>query len=86
MPVAYVKSLWKLLKPAGYIKELPVSLKQLHIGKGFHYTLDFALVENKIAIECDGPKHRSFAQQEKDRIKDARLKAIGWKVIRVLHD
>jgi hypothetical protein len=82
-PIAFVMSLWKLLKPIGYVREysLPTG-----IGYGHHYMLDFALVENKIAIECDGPKHRPFTVQEKDRIKDARLKALGWKVIRVLHD
>ena len=85
-PVGYVMSLWKLLRPVGYVREFPVSMEPLHLGSGYHYTLDFALVENKIAIECDGPKHRSFDQKEKDRIRDHRLKLLGWKVIRVLHD
>lgn len=85
-PVKYVLSIWKVLKPLGYLREVPVSLKHLHLGKGHHYMLDFALLENKINIECDGPKHRCFAQQDKDRIRDSRLKALGWKVIRVLHD
>lgn len=85
-PVKYVLSFWKVLKPLGYLMEFPVSLKHLHLSKGHHYMLDFALVENKINIECDGPKHRSFAQQDKDRIRDSRLKALGWKVIRVPHD
>lgn len=45
-----------------------------------NYFLDFANPVAKVAIECDG---REFHDREKDRIRDANLAAIGWKVYRI---
>ncbi len=82
--VPYVVNLAKVLCPLGYIQEFPV--RGLKLGKGKSFRLDFALPKEKIAIECDGAKHRPFSQKEKDKQRDVILKAHGWKVIRVVHD
>lgn len=54
------------------------------VGKnGHHYTLDYALVSEKICIEIDGSFHKRRANEDAKR--DQTLKALGWKVIRVRH-
>lgn len=78
--VRFEREMAKVLCPLGYVQQHYVRTN----WPGFY--LDFALVENKIAIECDGPKHRSFAEQEYDRKRDKLLNKLGWKVIRVQHD
>ena len=41
-------------------------------------------VDGRIAIECDNKKaHMGKAQQERDRVKDALLKRLGWEVVRL---
>lgn len=83
----FVLSFWKVLKPLGYIREYAIGVSNEFGRKhGGNYKVDFGLPSVKIAIECDGPSHRSFAQQEKDRKKDAVLHRLGWRVIRVPHE
>lgn len=48
-----------------------------------NYRLDFAFVDLKIAIECDG---RGWHTPEKDAIRDARLLALGWHTFRYSQD
>lgn len=81
-PVPFVISLGKMLKPLGYIREYAIG----GLGRTGNYKVDFALVQNKIAIECDGRSHRTVARKLLDKKKDIALRAIGWKVIRVPHD
>lgn len=69
----------KILCPLGYVQQYSVRTTE----KTFF--LDFALVKEKIAIECDGPKYRSFDQQKYDKWRDSLLHKLGWKVIRVPH-
>jgi len=80
--VKFEREIAKTLCPLGYIQQHPV----IFGSHGRHYRLDFALIKEKIAIECDGPKHRSFEQQEYDKKRDKFLRSLGWRVIRVLHD
>lgn len=47
------------------------------------YIIDFALPNEKIAIETDGPCHDDPKQQKRDRFKDYMLRREGWKVIRI---
>lgn len=54
---------------------------QLKIGR---YRVDIAFPEKMIVVECDGKEwHSSDEQIEYDRQRDAYLKSLGWKVIRV---
>ena len=48
------------------------------------FSIDFAFVEHKLAIECDGDYwHGTEHQKKKDRIKDGYLKHEGWHVVRL---
>ena len=48
------------------------------------YSIDFAWVHLKKAIEIDGEQHERFEKQrESDIRKDAALNAAGWQVLRV---
>lgn len=49
-----------------------------------YYRLDLAFVGLRLAAEVDGSSHRSRA--ERDARKDARLTALGWKVVRVRNE
>lgn len=51
--------------------------------RGVHYTLDYALPEEKICIEIDGSSHKY--KIESDAKRDYTLKLLGWKIIRVRH-
>ena len=44
------------------------------------FFLDFAILPNKIAIECDGAE---FHDIKKDRERDAKLIALGWRIVRI---
>ncbi|KKL51096.1 hypothetical protein LCGC14_2298920 [marine sediment metagenome] len=47
------------------------------------FVLDFALLKQRIAIECDGEKwHDNPKRIKKDRFRDYLLRRAGWKVIR----
>ena len=71
------KDFASVLVPAGYVREY-----QLFCGR--RYTLDFAHVEAKVNIELDGPHH--YTTPEQDSVRDAKLGALGWKIIRIRHE
>lgn len=55
-----------------------------YVIKGLPYKIDFADVENKIAIEIDGEQHYNGDELcEHDKIRDKKLEEFGWKTIRV---
>lgn len=57
-----------------YIREFPFS----------KYSIDFAWVHLKKAIEIDGEQHQRFPEYAKrDRIKDSLLEESGWSVLRL---
>ena len=82
-PVKFVRKMWKVLRPLGYIKEYAIGVPGYRIR---NYKVDFALVHHKVAIECDGPSHHSRESKLTDKRKNVILRALGWKVIRVPHD
>lgn len=45
--------------------------------------VDIGIVHRKIAIEYDGQQHFSKEGRAKDKIRDAELKMMGWRVIHV---
>lgn len=49
-----------------------------------HYTVDFAIPELKLIIECDGTYwHGLHRQQVRDKHKDAWLSRRGWAIVRL---
>ena len=47
------------------------------------FVIDFAIIDRKIAIECDGEKwHSSRKAQKKDRFRDWMLRRAGWVTLR----
>ena len=52
-------------------------------GFPWHYKLDIANPIRKICIELDGGSHGSMVRQAQDKKKDAHLRALGWKVLRL---
>lgn len=62
----------------GYTSNAPV-----RVYRNLWYRLDYALIQNKICIEIDGPSHKKKSVQ--DATKTAVLETLGWKVIRVRH-
>lgn len=51
------------------------------------FIIDFALLgyEPKIALEVDGPHHDTPERRKKDGFRTQRLKAEGYKVVRIHH-
>jgi hypothetical protein len=76
-----------ILCPAGFVREHRVffgeMIDSLQRRRPRWYALDFAHVEGKINIELDGPSHWNSSEQDLQR--DATLKALGWRVIRIKH-
>lgn len=68
-----------ILCPLGY----EMDAVHIPISTGGTYMLDFAHREAKIDIEIDGITHAG--RKAHDEKRDAYLKSLGWKVIRVRH-
>jgi very-short-patch-repair endonuclease len=66
------------------LARLGVPIRFQHIV--WHYILDFAIINDKIAIECDGPDHKRADRQLKDAERTAWLKKHGWQVVRIEND
>ena len=49
----------------------------------FPYFIDFAFINQMVAIEIDGSQHLSPERKERDDKKDKLLNELGWLVIRV---
>jgi very-short-patch-repair endonuclease len=49
----------------------------------FPYYIDFAFLENRVAVEIDGSQHKEEARLNKDITKDKILSKEGWRVFRV---
>lgn len=55
-----------------------------YVIEGLPYKIDFADVDNKIAIEVDGEQHYIGDEQvEHDKIRDKKLEEFGWRTIRI---
>jgi hypothetical protein len=59
------------------------TLKSNTQGYPHHYKIDIANPAMKIAIELDGMSHCALSRQAQDRKKDALLRSLGWKVLRL---
>jgi len=47
------------------------------------FSIDFAWVDKKLAIEIDGEQHEKPEYKERDKRKDKKLTSEGWKVLRI---
>jgi very-short-patch-repair endonuclease len=47
------------------------------------YVVDFAVVQARLVIEIDGSIHARHDVAERDDARDAQLKALGWRTLRV---
>lgn len=59
------------------------------VGDGerpYHYEIDVANVVLKVGVELDGRSHNDPERQKQDRRKEARLAALGWRIIRFTND
>jgi guanylate kinase len=66
------KLMWLYLRKVGF-------RSQFTIGP---YTVDFANVRRRVAVEIDGGYHYEGSQPAKDAAKDKWLNAQGWQVMR----
>lgn len=56
-----------------YVREYPIGI----------YSIDFAWIDKKIAIEIDGQQHDKKEYRERDKRKNKLLNEKGWKVLRI---
>jgi very-short-patch-repair endonuclease len=78
----YEKLFYNLLIKRGYKESLDFT--HLFPIVGQDYVLDFAFVNEKLDIECDGePWHEKCRNPEEDRIRDAYLRNNGWRILRL---
>lgn len=68
----------------GALARLGVPVRFQHIV--WKYILDFAIINDKIAIECDGPEHRRADRKIRDDERTHWLQKQGWKVVRIDND
>lgn len=54
--------------------------REYNVGK---YSIDFAWIDKKLAIEIDGAQHKKEEYRERDAKKDKLLIENGWKVLRI---
>ena len=71
-PEKYILNLLEELNIANFTRELKVN----------KWFIDFAF-NNKVALEIDGKQHEFPERKISDANKDAHLKSVGWKVIRL---
>lgn len=53
------------------------------IGYPSNYKIDVAFPVIRLAVECDGNSHNALARQFQDRKKEAKLRELGWLVLRL---
>lgn len=54
--------------------------QQFAVGR---YKLDFAWPKLLVALEVDGPHHHRPDVAHKDALRDARLRELGWVILRI---
>lgn len=47
------------------------------------YYVDFVIQARRLAIEIDGEHHFTAQGQRRDRIRDGRLRSMGYRIIRI---
>ena len=63
-----------------FLKLLPLTVNRQKVIE--NYIVDFYIAEAQIVIELDGSQHYKEEGIQKDKIRDERLKSLGFKVLR----
>jgi len=64
--------------------QYPIKYGKDKINRDRYYFVDFAIPENKIAIECDGSYwHKN---KNRDKIRQNKIESLGWTVLRFTED
>ena len=86
-PTPLILQLAQKIEPLGYRRELVVPTKGHKTGlrPPSNYKVDFGHLRKKIAIELDKRGTHRWGNREQDLKKDQVLEALGWKVIRIVH-
>ena len=50
------------------------------LATGERVRLDLAWLHAMLALEYDGPEHRTITGQNRDAFRDGRLRDLGWEV------
>ncbi len=84
-PTEAEEQLWNALCE----QQIGYKIRRQHIVS--QYILDFAYLDNRIAIELDGGYHSKENQQYDDAVRTKHLESFGWRVLRftnseVFHD
>ncbi len=53
---------------------------------GLRYVLDFAFINEQVAVEVDGKDHKQKNQKRSDKIRDRFLHSNNWTTIRIQDD
>lgn len=70
----------RVLCPKGFVREYHF---YFGLNNRRQVVMDFALVGGKLNVELDGPAH--LASSEEDARRDAELRILGWRVVRITH-
>jgi very-short-patch-repair endonuclease len=67
------------------LREVPAPVSQFEVvlPSGKRARLDLAWPDALVAVEYDGPEHRTITGQNRDAFRDEGLDALGWEVVHV---
>jgi very-short-patch-repair endonuclease len=75
----------RVLKAAGL--PIPVGCHRVRLPSGTVYEIDFAYLEQMVALEVDGHgSHATRRQRAADNVRAGALEDVGWKVRRFTYE
>ena len=77
------KKFMEVLKDGWIAEYAEKTHKSAAQGYPHHYKIDIAHPMMGIAVELDGASHSSVKRKQQDEKKDALLRSLGWKVLRM---
>ncbi len=80
-PTATERQAWALLRNRGI---LGLKFRRQHVLHGF--IVDFYCAQLRLVVELDGPPHRRLDQSEYDDARSQRLRASGYRVLRLRNE